>query len=248
MIANLGKRLEAADCTLSQNRVDVWLLRLDIIPEVVDALAGYLASDERQRAARFRFERHRQQFILARGGLRTLLAAYLNTSPERLRLVYNRYGKPALADEPGVSFNLAHSHELAVYAITDNHAVGIDIEHWRPLAEMESLAARCFSAREFAVFQQLPAEQKPEAFFNCWTRKEAYIKALGQGLSHPLDQFDVSFRPGEPPRLLDDASDPQAVNKWTFHAFQPAAEYTAALVGAGQGWTVRSGWWNNLTI
>jgi 4'-phosphopantetheinyl transferase len=133
---------------------------------------------------------------------------------------------------PGFHFNLAHSHELAVYAFARHHAVGIDVEYVRELADARQLAARFFSARENAAWLALPAGQRAVGFYNCWTRKEAYIKAIGEGLSCPLDQFDVSLAPGEPARLLSIAGDEGAANQWSLWTLSPAPGYVGALAAA----------------
>ncbi|NWG15751.1 MAG: 4'-phosphopantetheinyl transferase superfamily protein [Chloroflexi bacterium] len=219
--------------------MDVWATRLDFDPQRVKHLAGLLSPDEQARAARFRFAVHRRRFIVARGVLRTLLGRYTNAAPESVRLKYSPAGKPSPDPDHGLRFNLSHSHELALYAIAYEREVGVDLEYMRPLEDIERLAAGTFSARENAVWRQLPDAQKQEGFFNCWTRKEAYIKALGQGLSYPLDQFDVSLKPGEPARLLSVTGTPQEVTRWTFQAFNPGENYVAALVVEGQGWYMR---------
>jgi 4'-phosphopantetheinyl transferase len=152
--------------------------------------------------------------------------------------VINEYGKPALVYPPHgahVHFNLSHSGELALYAFAYDKRVGIDVEYKRSDVEYEAIARVSFSPNEQAVLRSLPNEVKQEAFYNCWTRKEAYIKALGKGLSHPLDQFDVSLTPGESPALLADRQDPQAPARWSLCALAPEAHYAGALVVEGAG-------------
>ena len=161
----------------------------------------------------------------------------MHVSPEQLTFVYGPQGKPALhgAGE-GVQFNLSHSRELALLAVTTLPAVGIDIEWMRPLDDMMGIAARFFAAGERARLAEMPAAQRHHAFFDCWTRKEAYIKAIGEGLSRPLHQFEVAFGPHEPARLLSVADDPAEAQRWSLRGFNPAPGYAAALVVPGHGW------------
>jgi len=158
-----------------------------------------LVPDERQRAERFRFERDRRRFIVAHGVLRDILGRYLKCSPAQVSFSYNQYGKPALAQESeaiGLRFNMSHSHEVALYALTRAREVGVDVELLREDFASLEIAERFFSRSEVALLNSLAPELRTDGFFNCWTRKEAYIKALGEGLSHPLDRFAVSLAPG----------------------------------------------------
>lgn len=240
--------LEPAALALAHDRVDAWSVRLDVDAEQAAYLAKLLSPDEQARAARFRFNEHRRRFIVARGVLRALLGQYLNRPAERIRFTYSPAGKPALEIDEGLRFNVSHSHEMAVYAVTYKREVGIDLEFMRPLDDMERLAAGCFSARENAVWRHLPEVHRQEGFFNCWTRKEAYIKALGQGLSYLLDQFDVSLKPGEPARLLSVTGKPREVTRWTFQAFNPGKNYVAALAVEGQGWRFECWQWSHTSV
>ncbi len=231
--------------TLAPDRADVWWVHLEQnVPQIND-LAALLPPDEQERAARFHFEMHRRHFIVAHGMLRLILAYYLNCQPEQIEFSYNAAGKPALATGEGLRFNLSHSHEMALVAVTDGREVGVDIEFVRPLDDIDRLAASTFSAYEVAAWGQLPQIQQHEGFFNCWTRKEAFIKALGQGLLYPLDQFDVSLEPGKPARLLHIAGDPQAVMHWSLCDLNLTKPYIAALVVEGQGWSLTSWKWDS---
>lgn len=191
------------------------------------------------RAELFHFEQDRKRFIVGRGVLRTILALYLGTEPSRLQFCYGPHGKPYLADRLGdatLRFNLAHSHELALYAFTRGREIGVDLEYIRYMPGVEQIAARFFSTRENAVLHALPTSQKQEAFFNCWTLKEAYIKAIGNGLAQPLDKFDVSLAPGEPARLLSVEGAPEEASRWSLKALTPAPGYVAALAVEGHDW------------
>lgn len=220
---------------LLPDEVHVWCASLEAAPSTIQGLQRVLSAEEVARAERFRFARDRQHFIVARGLLRTLLGRYLHMAPQDLSFSYNTYGKPALTiqsapDEASwLQFNLSHSRELALFAFTTTRLIGIDIEYMRADIEYEQLAKHYFSAYEYATLREIPAEQQCEAFYHCWTRKEAYIKARGKGLSLPLDLFDVSLRPEEPAALLNSREDPSEHVRWSLHALAPGANYAAAL-------------------
>jgi 4'-phosphopantetheinyl transferase len=221
--------------------VHVWRADLDRPEADVRTLQQLLSADELSRAARFHFQKDAHRFIVGRGLLRTILARYLRVAPSRVRFDYTTYGKPMLAPasaQETITFNLAHSGQIALYAVARDRAVGVDIEQIRSGIEYEQIAERFFSATERAQLRALPANQRTVAFFTCWTRKEAYIKAQGEGLSLPLGQFDVSFAPGEPARLVHTAGDPGEAARWSLHELHPGAGYVAALAAEGQGWRV----------
>jgi 4'-phosphopantetheinyl transferase len=205
-----------------------------------------LTADEIARAEHFSFEKDRNRFVVARGLLRVLLAAYLRVEPQQLRFCYNAYGKPALDDalqECALQFNLSHSQGLALFAFAYQRVVGIDVEYMRAGIEYEQLAQHFFSPYEHEVLQALPNEMRREAFFNCWTRKEAYIKARGEGLSIPLDAFAVSLRPGESAALLNNREDLREVTRWSLCALAPGTEYAGALAVEGSGWRLSCWHW-----
>ncbi len=232
----LSWRVPPPVLTLDEGEAHVWRIRLNQPDERVRELARLLAPDEAARAARFHFEKDRTRFIVARGMLRTLLARYLRTSPGALAFDYSYYGKPSLAGQFSTSeirFNLSHSHQLALCAFTRGREVGIDIEHMRPDMACDEIAQRFFSQVECATLSGLPAEQRTAGFFNCWTRKEAYIKARGEGLSFPLDKFSVSLSPGEATIILDVFDNPQETSRWTLHRLHPGDGYVAALTLEG---------------
>jgi len=217
----------------------VWLVGLEQPAAILQRLAGVLVADELQRAQRFRFELDRQHFIVARGTLRSILSSYLKIPPALVQLSYGLRGKPALAATCGngrLRFNVSHSQALALYAVTYDRELGVDIEYMRPLDDAESIATHFFSAREQEALRRLPAHLKHQGFFNCWTRKEAYIKATGEGLYQPLDGFDVSLTPDEPAELLGVLGKPGEVRRWSIQALQPPAGYAAALAVEGAGW------------
>jgi 4'-phosphopantetheinyl transferase len=174
--------------------------------------------------------------------LRAILGGYLNQGPECLSFCYNSQGKPAL-DGDAIRFNVSHSHGVALYAVTRGREVGIDIEHIRFDLAVAEIAERFFSRREVVMLRALPAEVQRQAFFLCWTRKEAYIKARGEGLSLPLDQFDVSLAPGEPAAVLGTQRDPSEASRWSLQELTPAPGYVAALAVEGHGWRLTCWQW-----
>lgn len=225
--------------------IAVWVANLDFAQNQSDALQEYLSIDELARAARFHFDKDRRRFVAARGILRSILGRYLNRHPSDISLVYGSAGKPRLSSND-LSFNLSHSHQLALYTVTREREVGVDIEFIRSVSDIDQVAAHSFSAREYAEWQQLPETEKQVGFFNCWTRKEAYIKALGEGLSHPLDQFDVSLKPGQAARLLHVEDNPVEVKRWSLQAINLHEGYVAALAVEGTGWSLECWQWDSI--
>jgi 4'-phosphopantetheinyl transferase len=220
----------------------VWRAHLEQPPEVLQRLLHTLDTDEQTRASRFHFEKHRRRFIVARGFLRSLLGRYLEVKPEEVRFAYGPYGKPtldAVHHAGALRFNASHSHELAVYGFAQDHDVGIDVEYIKDGFATQEIAERFFSKYEVEVLRALPRDEQAAGFFRCWTRKEAYIKAIGSGLSHPLDQFDVTLAPNEPAALLRDAREPGSVKRWSLFNLEVDAGYAAALAVNGKVSSVR---------
>lgn len=229
---------------LALDEVHAWFIQLDLPDAEVDRLASVLASRERARAACFYFQRDRRRFVVGRAILRTILGSYLGIAPDRLTFAYGSRGKPMLSvgcGDAGLRFNLSHSQDVALIGVTRCGEIGVDIECVRPLPDLDEIAERCFSRRENTSFRTLPASQRPEAFFRCWTRKEAYLKALGDGLARPLDAFDVSFLPGEQAELLCVHDDLDVASRWSLWGLTPAPATVAAV--AVQSRTVRLSCW-----
>jgi 4'-phosphopantetheinyl transferase len=218
---------------LQPDEVHVWLADLD--HPSADSLKSLLTEDEIIRAERFHFEKDKKHYIVARALLRKLLAAYLGTTAGELRFNYAEKGKPALAgvENSLLNFNLAHSHAKAIYAFSRGRELGVDLEFIRKDFGSEEIAERFFSPGEIAALKNVPPELTKEAFFHCWTRKEAYIKARGEGLSMPLDVFDVSLLPGEPAALLRNHKEPAEVTRWSMQSVPVPDGYVAALVVEG---------------
>jgi 4'-phosphopantetheinyl transferase len=204
---------------------------------VPDAGAA-LSPDERCRAERFHFDADRRRFSVARALLRTLLGRYLACPPPAVAFVYGPQGRPALADPVaagGLTFSVSHSHGVALYAFTRDRDVGVDVERIRSDMNTEGIAAQMFSASEQAALSALAAEARLAAFFAGWTRKEAYAKAIGQGLRQRFTEVEVSVTPGAPVRLVCVSSGPEEAARWTLHALAPAPGYAAALAVRGRG-------------
>jgi len=234
-----GTRLD-----LLSSDVHVWLVSLDQLH--VRQLTQMLSEEELARANRFHFHRDKERFIVCRGVLRKILSSYSCVEPCRLRICYGPYGKPYLEggyEKDKLQFNLSHSRGLALYAFTRGSQIGVDLEYIRRMTDFHHIAARFFSQSENSALNTLPESQRQEAFFNCWTRKEAYIKAIGNGLMHPLNSFDVSLAPGEPARLLNVEGNPREASRWSLKSLNPAPGYIAALAVAGHDWQLQWKQW-----
>jgi 4'-phosphopantetheinyl transferase len=217
---------------LARGDVHVWRADLARLDARAWELADVLSPDELERAARFRFERDRRRFVLSRAALRIILGIYIESKPESVRFTHNSFGKPMLGGDAArvpLHFNASHSHELALYAFSAEQEVGVDVEQIRAEFASEDVAARFFSRREVEVLRGVAPELRPRAFFDCWARKEAYVKARGEGLSYPLDKFAVSLAPGETAALLSDELDPAETPQWLIAELRPADGYAAAL-------------------
>lgn len=207
--------IEERDCSTSlsewtipplhSEEIHVWRQKLQLAPPAVEEFRKLLSVDEQARAQRFRFEEGRTEYVVSRGTLRVILSAYQSLPLDHLQFVYSEYGRPSLVEhtssEP-IAFNISHSGSITLLAFTRHRRIGVDIEEVRQNFDPTEIAENFFSVSERTVLRELPPDLRHEAFFRCWTRKEAFIKALGEGLSHPLDAFDVSLAPGEPPELL----------------------------------------------
>ncbi len=229
-----------------QTRPDVFdILRVadvDLVGTDLDApdpderarLRALLTTAERQVADRFFSERHRAHYVVARGRLRELLGQRLGVAPAAVELITTKYGKPSLGARqaaPDLAFNLSHSGSLAVYAFTARHTVGVDIEHVREIPDAEGLATRFFSPSEAEAFRAVAASSRRDlTFLACWTRKEAFVKAIGEGLSHPLDAFDVTIDPDAPARITRVGVKTAGPLGWGMASFQPRDGYIGAVV------------------
>lgn len=213
--------------------VHVWKGDLDLSTDLVAKLYRLLSKEECEKANKFYRVKDRNRFIIGRGTLRNILSAYLSLSPSELQFSYNKYGKPSILtsqNQNNLSFNLSHSNDRALFAITRSRRIGVDIEYIREDFASLDIAERFFSKSEVEVLKSLPVEQRVNAFFNCWSRKEAYIKAIGMGVSFPLDKFTVSLQPDVEPALLKvDANENEAV-QWKMYKLNIGEHYAAALI------------------
>jgi 4'-phosphopantetheinyl transferase len=230
---------------LSRHEVHVWRASLDLTASHRESLSG-ISADELERAQRFHFEKDCARFIVARGLLRAILSRYLNVDPTHLRFHYTAYGKPALAtgfSRNTLSFNLSHSDELALFAITHDREIGVDLERIRYDIADEQIAQRFFSPREIMSLRGLSVDRRSEMFFQYWTRKEAYLKARGEGLSFPLERFDVSLIRGDAAKPICLADDLQESADWHVQDLFAGAGYAAAIAVAGSGWRLSCWQW-----
>lgn len=224
---------------LSVDSVHLWYVSLVLPAQRLQHLAGFLSDDERERARRFVFGRDRRQFVAARGLLRIILARYLACKPEDVVFSYDAGGRPVLEPTSGrdeLRFNVSHAFEQAIFAVSCNRRVGVDVEYVRPIPEVEAITQSAFSALEQANWRALPKDQQLRAFFRGWTRKEAYLKAVGVGLSYPLHRIEVTFAPGEPARLLSIDNDSQQASEWSLVELHPTGDYIGALAVEGSDW------------
>jgi 4'-phosphopantetheinyl transferase len=231
----------SARLTLAADEVHVWRASLRVPESRLAQLYDTLSPDEKRRAARYRFPPDQQRFIVARGWLRAILGTYLHVPAGDVRFCYNQHGKPELDTTPepaqgGPQFNLTHSDDVVLCAIASGRRVGVDVEHIRPGFANGTLAESFFTAREVALLRSLPRTEQERAFFTCWTRKEAYLKARGEGLIMPLDAFEVSLLPQVAPALLQTPADPAEATRWSLFELDIGPGYTASLAVEGQGW------------
>jgi 4'-phosphopantetheinyl transferase len=222
--------------SLAPGEVHVWRASLAVCPAELERLGGVISDEERARAARFRFDVHRARFVAGRGIQRHVLARYLAVPPDSIRYDFSAHGKPSLAGEAaasGLRFNVSNSDDGLLIALTLRREIGVDLEPVRPSRDRDAVARRFFSGPENEVYGALADDERDAAFFACWTRKEAYIKAVGEGLSMPLHSFDVTLRPGEPARLLATRGAEDRATRWTLRELEVGDGWAAALAVEG---------------
>jgi len=233
MLASENWTANPQTLALKSEQIHIWRARIDSAEIDVQRLEGVLAADEKTRANRFVFPRDRSAYVATRGILRQLLGKYAKVAPSDLHFEYHARGKPFLSSHSlgrSVKFNVSHSNGMAVFAFTSNSEVGIDVEMVKYDVECEEIAHRYFSREEIAELNSLSPDLRPLGFFLCWTRKEAYLKAKGEGLGIPLDRFQVSLTPGTPSRLVSADS-----SLWSLFSFDVESNYAAACVTENRG-------------
>lgn len=232
--------------SLADDEVHVWCAAVEATAASLVSLHHILSGDERSRATRFYFQRDRERYIVGHALLRLLLAHYLASSPEQIRFEDGSHGKPALAPpykQSGLRFNLSHSGDRVVVGITRGRELGVDVEYMDRRRASLDLASRFFAPPEVENLQALPTEMQLAGFFNCWTRKEAFIKGTGKGLAQGLDTFAVSLTPGESARLLWVKDDPVEAARWSLAAldlFALGPGYAGAVAAEGNDWRLRT--------
>ena len=230
-------RLPSSTIRLAKNDIHIWYASLNQPFASFEQLALLLSADEQARAMRFYFEKDRIRYASGRGILRSILGCYLNVEPEHVRLSYGEYGKPSLdrcSPETTLNFNLSHSNDLALYAIARGMSVGIDLEYIREIADMDQVVRKFFAEKEQAAFYNLHPSEQQEAFFKVWTRKEAYLKATGAGLSEPLQYVEVSVSPQDQPGLLSVTSPSTPASHWSLQDIASPLGYVATLAVEGK--------------
>jgi 4'-phosphopantetheinyl transferase len=220
--------------SLTETNAHVWYRELPGTAATIADFDKTLSPDEKNRAGRYKFDRHRNDFIMCRGTLRCLLGSYLDLPPAQIEFEYSSYGKPKLAESHrsrNLKFNLSHTDGMAMFAFARDRDLGVDVEKVRSDVEIKMISRRFFAVEEQKAILALPEEHQYEAFFRCWTRKEAYIKGLGEGLSMPLDQFEVSIN--EIAMLLRNHRDAAEVSRWAMFDLNVGPPYAAALAITG---------------
>jgi 4'-phosphopantetheinyl transferase len=234
---------------LKKDEIHIWRVALGQPGKAVNALEEILSQDERRRAGRFLKTQDQRRFTVARAALRAILGDYLALPPREIRIRYTDHGKPELdlpRNEDPIRFNLSHSHDLALCAVCRDREVGIDVEYARAGFSVDEIAPQFFSARENAALAALPPQERARAFFACWTRKEAYVKADGKGLSIALDKFDVSVDPAASRFSLHVHGDPIASSEWLIQSLRPGEDYFAAVAARRPDWKIQCWQWAGL--
>jgi 4'-phosphopantetheinyl transferase len=223
---------------LADDEIHVWTASLHRPPDEIAVLANTLSDEERERAGRMRHEATRTEFIVARGLLRAILGGCLDVWPSRIRFTHTPHGKPQLAEPGHLYFNVSHSHGVGLFAVSRRIEVGVDVEQLRHFPDEMGLAERYFAPSESAALRAYSPQQRLEAFFRLWTRKEAYLKAHGFGISYGLERVEVNHELGEPARVLSIDGDAIAAARWSLHTLAPAPGYVGALACQGRDYRV----------
>ncbi len=233
--------------TLRKSEIHVWCCSLSQSQYIINSLTETLSEDEVKRAGRFHFENGRLNFIVARGVMRMIIARYLQSDPKDIRFRYGRQGNPALAEEMDstLCFNVSHSRNIVLYAFAYNSKIGVDIEHISSDRTFQGIAERFFSRGEVSAIYSLPENKQRDAFFKLWTCKEAYLKAIGTGLSFGLDKVEIDITSGTDVVLASINGDTDEAAAWTVQTLNVASGYAAALVVDRHGRDIKCWQWDN---
>ena len=227
---------ETASVALPADEIHVWSAALDAPPWPAAVLERTLSADERRRADRYRFAADRRRFVVRRALLRLLLARYTGAEPLALAFRQGHAGKPDLArpfDATGLSFNASHTWDLALVVIARGHRVGVDVEALRALRDLDGVARTCLTAGELAALRALPAHRQNEAFLAAWTRKEAFVKATGDGLTLAPERIEVTVDPDGPAMLRAIDGDPDAASGWSLRALPTGRDHAGTVAAEG---------------
>jgi 4'-phosphopantetheinyl transferase len=247
-MVSISFSLPPLDLKLTNDEIHIWCALLDQPTSLIDKLSCTLSIEERTRAGRFYFEKDRKRFAVRHGILRMILGYYLRVAPSKLLFYYGWNGKPRLTDtfsDGAILFSMSSSEGLALYGFTRNSKIGVDVECVRDIPEMDQIGERIFCTRETQVYRALPEHLKRGAFFACWTRKEALVKASGDGLSRSLDKVELTMDPGEPVRLLPIDGDSRSPCRWSIRDVKPASGFAAAIAAEGRNWRLRCWQWTD---
>jgi 4'-phosphopantetheinyl transferase len=238
MFWNVRPPLSDKPLSIDGKTVDAWQIRLSDVAPDVSELSSLLSPDELQTVGNFYFKKDQLRFIATRGFLRNILALYLDAPPAELQFAYSEFGKPSLSSDfasTGLRFNVSHAGDMALFAVAYNREVGVDVEQIRADFEFEPIAENFFSAPEVGNLRAIPLDARPRAFFECWTRKEALIKARGEGLSYPLNRFTVSFGQEEEQKI-EVYDDPEELYPWGLCSLSFERGYVGAVAATGYDW------------
>ena len=241
--------------SLGTNDVHVWCAKVDDAAREYAHFYTLLAVDEAERAQRFYFEKDRRCYVTARGILRTLLGHYTQTLPEEIQFQYSEKGKPSIdpalnnnkeTKNASLEFNISHSANMILAAFAYNRIIGVDVEYMRPSVDCDGIVTSFFSPKEVATYRSLPDDIRRLAFFECWTRKEACLKAWGSGLAYPLAKFDVTLAPNERPELLYVEDEPNEPGRWSMHRLACEDEYAGTVLIEKDDWSLNCWEWGGL--
>ena len=220
---------DVENAVLETEEVHIWQANLGLHKSSLTSFLKLLSLDEKNRANKFKFKKDYLRFVIGRGILRKLLGKYVGINPTEISFQYGEYGKPSLPKQNLLQFNISHSKDLILLAFSRNVSLGVDLEYLNSHIEIKEIATRFFTKNEVKSLLALPEKQQIVGFFNCWTRKEAFIKAVGEGLSFPLDSFEVSLHPDKPAKLLATHWQSDDASKWSIHSIPLKQNFIGSL-------------------